>query len=129
MSCQATTVKECGIPGCVNHNLETGLWINSVLRWFDRGNTTIEQIAKDLGVDELEVMWQLRKHGRIPTHGFRRKIEALLEEERCKSTGTPDFILAAYLQKCLDRFPQEGVSGNEVHENWKRIFGEDPSKG
>lgn len=59
-------------------------------------------------------------------HEFRRKIERLLEEERAKPTGTPDFILAAYLQKCLDRFPQEGVSGQEIAENWVRIFGEAP---
>jgi len=60
------------------------------------------------------------------THEFRRKIEALIEEERRKPTGTPDFILAAYLQKCLERFPQEGVTGGEIVENWTRIFGEAP---
>ena len=53
-------------------------------------------------------------------------MEALLEEERRKATGTPDFILAAYLQKCLERFPQEGVSAQEVVESWTRIFGEPP---
>lgn len=61
-----------------------------------------------------------------PTHEFRRKIEGLIEEERAKPTGTPDFILAAYLQKCLDRFPQEGVTAQQISENWKRIFGEEP---
>lgn len=61
-----------------------------------------------------------------PTHEFRRKIEALIEEERAKATGTPNFILAAYLQKCLDQFPQEGVTGQQVIENWTRIFGEVP---
>ena len=61
-----------------------------------------------------------------PAHEFRRKIEALILEERRKASGTPDFILAAYLEKCLERFPQEGVSGQQVVENWTRIFGESP---
>lgn len=73
----------------------------------------------------VEHSWQSSAKA-VPTHEFRRKLETLIEEERAKATGTPDFILAAYLQKCLERFPQEGVSGQEVIDNWTRIFGEPP---
>ena len=76
---------------------------------------------------ELQTEGRCTACGRIsPTHNFRRKIESLIQKEREGATGTPDFILAAYLKRCLERFPQEGVSGQEVIDNWTRIFGEAP---
>jgi hypothetical protein len=64
-----------------------------------------------------------------PTHEFRRRMGLILRGVVTEAgMGTPDNILAAYLRKCLERFPQEGVSGGEVLENWTRIFGEPPSK-
>jgi len=49
MSCTATTILECENGGCPDHDLETGIWIDSVARW-SAGGSTPEQIAKDLGI-------------------------------------------------------------------------------